>query len=216
MMTDASLPLTRVIVVEDQRMFRGFLERWLEDDVPRMVLAGSFGSGEEALARLDQAEPDVMLVDLDLPGIDGLEFVRRARQIRPQTRTLILTSMTDALALTRIRESAVEGYIDKAASLEELQTAVTTIAAGKSHYSPRMAATLRRETERADALGKILSRREQQVLAHILAGRTSREIGGLLDLSGRTVEFHRANIMAKLGATGVTDLLARARQHGLG
>jgi len=205
----------RVFVVEDQGLFRHFLERWLED-LPGYVLAGSARSGEEALARLEAAHPDVMLVDLNLPGIDGLEFVRAARQVRPQTRSLILSSLTDALALTRVRESGAEGYLEKDASAAQLAEALALVAAGRPCYSSRFADTLRHEARKTDAVGKILSQREQQVLAHILAGRTNREIGEIIGKSARTVEFHRANVMAKLGATGITALLARARQHGFG
>ncbi len=89
-------------------------------------------------------------------------------------------------------------------------------AAGRGYFSPRFCDAIRREGGKPLAVGKILSRREQQVLAHVLAGKTSREIGELIGLSARTVEFHRANLMAKLGSPSPTDLLIRAKQLGLG
>lgn len=205
----------RTLVVEDQQMFRAFLLRWFEGQ-PRFEVVGSAGSAEEGLKRAQECEPELMLVDLHLPGMDGLEFVRAVRQGRPEVRSLILTSLTDPLAVTRIRESGVEGYLEKDASPEELEEAVREVAAGGSYFSRRFREAIAREGVKTTAFGKILSRREQQVLAHIFAGRTSREIGELIGLSVRTVEFHRGNMMAKLGATGVTDLIARARQHGLG
>lgn len=211
---DTGVRSLRILIVEDQGLFRSFLENWIGDQ-PDYVLAGAVRSGEEALARIEAAAPDVMIVDLNLPGIDGLALVRAARQVRPQARTLMLTSMIDPLALTRVRESGVEGFLEKDSSPAELTAALAAVAAGRTYFSARFGQVLRQEMEKAGAVGKILSRREQQVLAEVLAGKTNREIADLIGLSVRTVEFHRANVMEKLGANGVSDLLARARQHGL-
>lgn len=196
-------------------MFRSFLEQWLGQQ-PRFVAVGVAGSGEAALALVAERAPDVMLVDLQLPGMDGLAFVRAARQLRPQLRALVLSSLVDALALTRVRESGVEGYLEKDAPPEQLAEALTAVAEGRPYFSSRFGETLAREGAKALAVGKILSRREQEILSHVLAGKTSREVSDLIGLSARTVEFHRANIMAKLGATNLVELVAVARQHGLG
>jgi DNA-binding NarL/FixJ family response regulator len=147
--------------------------------------------------------------------MDGLDFIRAARQIRPHLRALVLSSLVDPLALTRVRESGVEGYLEKDASPDELTTAIETIARGKHYYSARFRQNLARDGARSEAIGKILSRREQEILSHVLQGRTSREISDLIGLSPRTVEFHRSNIMSKLGATNVAELVAHARQRGL-
>lgn len=205
----------RVLVVEDMRMFRELLTDWLAG-WGRYEVAGAAGSGEDALALMSAAQPDVLLVDLQLPGMGGLEFVRAARQIRPEVRALVLSSLVDPLALTRVRESGVEGYIEKDASPEQLAEALGAVADGRLFYSARFNETLAREGAKAQAVGKILSRREQEVLTHVLAGRTSRETGELIGLSVRTVEFHRANIMAKLGATNLAELAANARRMGIG
>lgn len=117
--------------------------------------------------------------------------------------------------MTRIRESGVEGYLEKDASPGELAEAVHEVAAGRSYFSRRFRETIAREGAKALAVGKILSRREQQVLNHVLGGRTSREIAEVIGISARTVDFHRANVMTKLGATNLAELLAVARQHGL-
>ena len=205
----------RVLVVEDMRMFRELLTDWLAG-WGRYEVAGAAGSGEDALALMSAAQPDVLLVDLQLPGMGGLEFVRAARQIRPEVRALVLSSLVDPLALTRVRESGVEGYIEKEASPEQLAEALGAVADGRLFYSARFNETLAREGAKAQAVGKILSRREQEVLTHVLAGRTSRETGELIGLSVRTVEFHRANIMAKLGASNMAELTANARRMKIG
>ncbi|HEY9247503.1 MAG TPA: response regulator transcription factor, partial [Rariglobus sp.] len=109
-----------------------------------------------------------------------------------------------------------EGYIEKDATPEQLAEALGAVADGRLFYSARFNETLAREGSKALAVGKILSRREQEVLGHVLAGRTSRETGELIGLSARTVEFHRANIMAKLGADNLAELVVHARRMGLG
>jgi len=206
--------VVRVLLVEDQGMFRKFLEKWVREQ-PGYVLAASLRSGEDALAQLDVVAPDVMLVDFNLPGIDGLEFVRAARQVRPHARALVLTSLVDPLALTRVRESGVEGYLEKDASPQELAEAVAAVTSGLRYYSARMGETLARESMKPQAIGKVLTRREQQILMHVLGGQTSREIGEKIGLSVRTVEYHRSNVMAKLGTNSLAEMMARARQGGL-
>jgi DNA-binding NarL/FixJ family response regulator len=201
----------RLMIVEDQGLVRTFFERWLAG-LPRFVLAGSARSGEDALRQVEKERPDIALVDLQLPGIDGLEFVRAARQVRPQLRALIVSSLVDPLALTRVREAGVEGYMEKDASPETLAEALAAVADGGQYYSQKFRETLTREG--AEAVGKILSRREQQVLAFVLGKKTNREIAELMSLGVRTVEFHRANVMTKLGATNLNELTVRARLRG--
>ncbi|MFA6290051.1 MAG: response regulator transcription factor [Opitutaceae bacterium] len=207
-------PRIRVMIVEDQGMVRAFLERWLVG-LPRFELAGSARSGEEALQLVETARPDVVMVDFQLPGMDGLEFMQAARQVRPQLRALVVTSLVDPLALTRIREAGVEGYVEKDASPEILVEALEAVADGSRYYSEKFRMTMAREGANAEGLAKILSRREQQVLAMVLGRKSNREIAGQMGLSERTVEFHRANMMAKLAATNLAELVAKAKQRGL-
>jgi DNA-binding NarL/FixJ family response regulator len=120
----------RVLIVEDQGMMAAFFARWLAE-LPRYTLAGSAKSGEDALGLLESAQPDVALVDFQLPWMDGLEFIRTARQVRPQLRCLVVTTLVDPLSLTRVRESGVEGYIEKDASPEMLAEALAAVADGR-------------------------------------------------------------------------------------
>ncbi len=205
----------RTMIVEDQGMVRAFLERWLAG-LPMFVLVASARSGEEALAQIEVTRPDVVLVDYQLPGMDGLEFMHAARQVRPQLRALVVSTLVDPLALTRIRECGVEGYVEKDATPELLAEALEAVAEGRSYYSPKFRETMANEGANAESVGKILSRREQQVLALVLGRKNNREIADLLGLSVRTVEFHRANMMAKLDAENLTELMTRAKQRGLG
>jgi len=204
---------TRVLIVEDQGLVRSFLERWLAG-LPRFEPVGAATTGEEALQLLEKARPDVVMVDLQLPGMDGLEFVRAARQSRPQLRALVVSSLVDSLTLSRVRSAGVEGYVEKDAFPEVLAEALSAVADGGSYYSAKFQETLAREMAKAEAVDKILSRREQQVLGHVLAKRINREIAELMGLSVRTVEFHRLNLMTKLGATNLDELTVTARLRG--
>ena len=208
-----SPPRIRILIVEDQGLVRAFLEQWLAA-LPRFILAGSARSGEEAMTLVETARPDVALVDFQLPGMDGLEFVQSARQVRPQLRALVVTSLVDALSLTRVREAGVEGYVEKDAPPALLAEALAAVADGRQFYSETFRETLAREGAKAQGVGKILSRREQQVLAEVLAKKANKEIAELMGLSLRTVEFHRANLMAKLDATNLTELTVSAQLRG--
>lgn len=212
-MTTDSSSQTRVMIVEDQGLVRAFFERWLAG-LPQFLLAGSGRSGEEALPLLEKERPDVAIVDLQLPGMDGLEFVRVARQVRPQLRALVVSSLMDPLALTRVREAEVEGYVEKDATPELLAEALKAVAAGRRYFSRKFSDTLAREGARAEGVGKILSKREQQVLELVLGKNSNRDIADLMKLSVRTVEFHRANLMAKLNATNLEELVDAARLRG--
>lgn len=206
-------PRIRILIVEDQGMVRAFLERWLAEQ-PRYTLVGSARSGEEGLQIVESGRPDVALVDFQLPGMDGLEFVQSARQVRPQLRALVVTSLVDALTLTRVREAGVEGYVEKDASPELLATALGAVTDGRPFYSEKFKETLSREGAKAQGAGKILSRREQQVLGYVLGKKSNREIAELMALSLRTVEFHRLNLMTKLDATNVDELTTNAQVRG--
>jgi len=195
-------------------MFRVFMERWLAAHA-RFELVGAVGSAELGLALLVSQQPDLLVVDLQLPGMDGLDFVRAARQARPQARALVFSSLMDPLALTRVRESGVEGYLEKDTQPEKLEEALTAVADGRRYFSARFLETLAQEGAKAEAVGKILSRREQEVLTQVVAGKTSREIADFYGIGLRTVEFHRANVMAKLGATNAAELVTVARARGM-
>lgn len=206
-------PPYRAMIVEDQGMVRAFFERWLAD-LPGFMVIGAARSGEEALTLVPTIMPDVVLVDFQLPGMDGLEFVKLARQVRPQLRALVVSSLSDALVLTRIQESGVEGYVEKDASPDLLAEALVAVASGQRYYSRKFHETIAREGANAESVGKILSRREQQVLGFVLDQKANREIAELMGLSVRTVEFHRANVMTKLQAGNLTDLVAAAKSRG--
>lgn len=209
----AEIARVRVMIVEDEGLMREFFERWV-GGLPRFELAGSARSGEQALRQIDGLRPDVLLVDFQLPGMDGLEFVQAARQVRPQLRALLVTTLIDPLTITRVHESGVEGYVEKDATTKKLAAALEAVTDGRGFFSETFRETLARERAKPEGLGKILTRREQQVLGHVLGGRANREIADLLGLSVRTVECHRLNLMTKLEAASLAELRERAELRG--
>lgn len=209
----AATARVRVMIVEDEGLMREFFERWLRD-LPRFEFAGAARSGEEALRQIEALRPDVLLADFQLPGMDGLEFVQAARQVRPQLRALLVTTLVDPLTITRVRESGIEGYVEKDATTQVLAAALDAVTDGLGFFSEKFRETLARERSKPEGLGKILTRREQQVLGHVLAGRANKEIADLLGLSVRTVECHRLNLMTKLDATSLAQLKERAELSG--
>lgn len=206
---------TRVLIVEDQNLFRAFLADWIGAR-PGYELVGAARTAEEALDHWPARAPDLLLLDLQLPGADGLSLLRAARQLAPAIRALVLSSQTDPLALTRVRESGAEGFVEKDADPAVLGEALDAVASGRPWCSPAFRTVMAQENASPHAIGKILTRREQEVLKGVLDGRTSRELGENLGLSVRTIEFHRSNLMAKLGAGSLSELMAVARRRGLG
>jgi DNA-binding NarL/FixJ family response regulator len=213
--TRAASSRVRILIVEDQGLMRSFFERWLTS-LPRFSVVGSARSGEEGLLQVETVQPDVALVDFQLPGMDGLEFMHAARQVRPHLRALMVTTLVDPLTVTRIHESGVEGYVEKDVSPEILREALDAVTDGRRYFSEKFRDTLARESAKAQGAGKILSRREQQVLGLVLGRKTNREIADLMGLSVRTVECHRLNLMTKLEATNLAELTTAAHLRGWG
>ena len=190
-------------------MFRAFLESWLSGSADYECVCAA-RTGEEALASLDTLAPEVLMVDLQLPGLDGLAVAREARRRFPGLRTLVLSSLLDPLSVTRVAEGAVDGFVEKDAEPAVLREALDAVAAGRAWYSPKFTELRARSLAGAGAVGRVLTRREQEVLSLVIEGRTGREIADSLGLSVRTVEFHRANLMGKLGADSLAGLIRAA------
>jgi DNA-binding NarL/FixJ family response regulator len=187
---------------------------------PELELVGEASDGLEAISRVASLDPDVVLLDLKMPKLDGIGAIRRLRAEYPRTKVLVLTTFDDdELIFEGLRAGAV-GYLLKDATSERLLEAILTVARGESFLQPTIAAKVIAEFSRLparvdEASGLGLSAREREVLKLLAAGATNKEIGRSLSLSEGTVKNHVTSILTKLGVTDRTQAAIKARDVGL-
>ncbi|MGH7613811.1 MAG: response regulator [Gemmatimonadales bacterium] len=215
-----SAGLLRVLVVDDHAVVREGLRHVLTA-ADGFSVVGEAANATEALGLAETARPDVVLLDLTMPGISGLEAAAELRRRAAGARILVLSMHEqDEYVLAAVRGGA-NGYILKDASPAELRAAIRLVGAGGEYFSPtvarRLAAAVRGETATESPRDRLhrLTPREREVLALVATGRTNREIAGHLGISPRTVESHRESLMKKLLLRTVADLTRFALQAGL-
>lgn len=203
----------RIVVVEDHRLFRTLLAKMLAA-MPGVVLAGEAGDAAAGLRLCEEARPDLVLLDLQMPGGGGLKLAAELRAERPTIKLLALTSLTDSVTVERVSALGFDGYVEKDAPAEQLEEAIAAVAAGRRWFSPFYMAARRRAAADPEDWRKILSDREQEVLSLVGQCLTSAEIAEKLGLSQRTVETHRYNMMRKLGIEDAPSLIRYALEKG--
>ena len=195
-----------VLVVDDHTLHRDGTRRILEqhDDLD---IVGDAASGEAALAMINQLQPDVVLMDIRLPGMNGIEATRWIRERHPDVRVLIVTAYDDEEYVRGAFDAGAAGYLSKTAPSRELVEGVRAVAAGNSVVQPALMAALL--TNRSGPSNP-LSERETAVLRLLAAGMHNKQIATRLGISARTVERHCDNIYGKLGVTSRTEAVVRA------
>jgi len=202
----------RILIVEDQRIVREGLRAVLEDE-DEIAIVGEAANGQEAIELFAQLQPDVVLMDLQMPVIDGPEATRRIRELSPDARILVLTPYaTDEFIFKALRAGA-QGYLLKDASANELLGAIHSVHAGQTLLAPAVAARL---VMGVSAGGQeSLTPRELEVLTLIGQGRSNGEIAAMLAIAPRTAKVHVQNILSKLGATNRTEAVSLAVKQRL-
>jgi two-component system response regulator NreC len=212
----------RVLLADDHAIVRAGLRMILAAE-PDMTIVGETADGEGALRMTEEIHPDVVVMDISMPGMNGLDGIRRVKESVPDTQVVVLTMHEDQRYFFQALEAGASGYVIKGAAPIELLTAIRAVRRGQAYFCPSLAKQmlndyLRRadagSEKEKDALGK-LSDREKEVLKYIAEGKTGREIAALLYLSPNTVERHRANIMDKLGLHNRAELIKFAIRKGL-
>lgn len=212
----------RIVIVDDQTMFRQGM-RVLLSAQPDFEVVGEAADGEEALAKAAALHPNVVLMDLRMPVLDGAAATRRLRAAYPETRVIVLTTFEeDAAVFDSLRAGAI-GYLLKDAPSDKLYEAIRAAARGESFLQPSVAAKLVAEFARlseqaptwAQALPEPLSPRELEILRPLANGATNREIAAQLFLAEGTVKNHVTNILTKLGVSDRTSAAMRAKELGL-
>jgi DNA-binding NarL/FixJ family response regulator len=179
-------------------------------------VVGEAATGTDALALLARAKPDVLLLDLQMPELDGVEVLKQMRASGSRARVIVFTVFDTDERIIAALEAGAAGYLLKGAPRSELFAAVREVAAGGSLLAPvATSAILRRVRGEATVSGPALTPREQSVLEHLARGLGNKQIAAALGISERTVKFHVSSVFTKLGASNRTDAVARAAQAGL-
>lgn len=211
--------LTSIVLADDHQVVRQGLRALLEAE-PGFQLVGEAGDGLEAVRLVDRLRPKVLIVDLMMPGLNGMEVIRQAARAFPQTRIIVLSMHADRAYVVQALKNGATGYVLKDAGATELIRAVLEVTAGRRYLSPPLS-----ERDISDYLAnaatssldpyETLTSRERQVLQLVAEGHTNPEIAARLSISPRTVEVHRAHLMHKLGLESQSDLIRFALRRGI-
>ncbi|EFF90313.1 MULTISPECIES: response regulator [Streptomyces] len=206
----------KVLVVDDHQVVRRGLRTFLEvqDDIE---VVGEAADGAEGVARAEELRPDVVLMDVKMPVLDGVEALRRLRDLGNAARVLIVTSFTEQRTVVPALRAGAAGYVYKDVDPEALAGAIRSVHAGHILLQPEVAGALLSQEEAQSGLGRggSLTEREREVLGLIADGRSNREIARALVLSEKTVKTHVSNILMKLDLADRTQAALWAVRHGV-
>jgi two-component system response regulator NreC len=204
----------KILIAEDHQTVREGI-KLLVNSQPDMEIIGEAGDGEDAIGKAVDAVPDLLLMDISMPNLNGLKATKKLRSVIPNLKILILTRHTDDGYLQQLLGAGANGYVLKQSAPTELITAIRAIAAGNAYLDPSLTRKVmggyvnRSSSLRGETKGE-LSDREAEVLRLIAFGYSNKEIAGKLDLSVKTIEAHKANAMRKLGITSRIDIVKYA------
>ena len=210
----------RILIADDHTLFRNGLLALL-NSIPDAEVVGEAATGEEVIARAATLQPDVILMDIQMPGVNGIEATRRILHISPHIGILILTMFEDDDSVFAAMRSGARGYILKGADQAEMLRAIRAVASGDALFGPAIARRLMRyfATPRPSMLTQVfpeLTDREREILNLIAQGDNNIEIANRLVLSPKTVRNHVSNIFSKLQVADRAQAIVKAREAGLG
>lgn len=203
----------RVMIVDDHAVLRSGLRLVIERE-DGIEVAGEAGNAEDAIRSFERLKPNLVLMDLEMPGMGGLAGVGRFQELHPEVLVLVLSMHGEADDVRRAFEAGACGYVLKTAVDEELIRAIRAVAAGERYLHPSLGAVLAQPPQSRGAVDE-LSAREREVLRLLALGHTNQEIAQQLYVSVRTVESHRAHIMTKLRAASRAEMVRHAIEGGL-
>jgi two-component system, NarL family, invasion response regulator UvrY len=203
-----------ILLVDDHAVVREGYRRLLERDV-RLHVVGEAAVAADAIRLHEEFRPDVVVLDIALPGVSGIEIIRRILAHRKEARVLMFSMYQDAIYAIRAFEAGARGYVSKASAPDLLVEAVRAVAAGEKYVSPDVESAIAKHESRSSHLPDTLSARELEVLGMLTQGYGMDEIGERLGLSPKTAANHQSSIKQKLGATSALQLILVAQQLGL-
>jgi DNA-binding NarL/FixJ family response regulator len=210
----------QVFIVEDHRLFREGLKAMLSPN-PEYEIAGEAEDGLEAIRLIRKSKPDLVLLDLSMPRMSGFSVLQEIKAQMPEVKILVLSTHESDQYVLQAFEAKADGYAIKDSSREELRIAIRSVLEGKKYISPGIAGNVLdgyldgRKTLKSKSAFDTVTEREKEVLKLLAEGYQNKEIADLLHISIKTVEKHRANIMAKLDLHNAAALTAFAFEHGL-
>jgi DNA-binding NarL/FixJ family response regulator len=199
----------RVLVVDDHPVVRAGLASMLSS-IPGLTVSGAASTGEEALQLIDREQPDVLLLDLRMPGMTGIELLNAIRTKPMPPKALVLTSYESDEEIYRAIEAGAQGYLLKSTPQAEIVTAIQAVHSGRHHIPPRIAARLAERMVRS-----ALTQRELEILEMVVRGLTNKQIGNALGISENTARNHINSVIRKLDVSGRTEAATAAIQQGL-
>lgn len=202
----------KVLLAEDHKMVRQGTRLYLES--MGIEIIGEATNGREAIELAEKLQPDVVVMDIHLPELTGVEATRRIRHDYPDIRILVLTAYDEPAYVHALLDAGADGFILKTAELAELYKALNEVAVGRKAFDAATLARAEKHIAGMPAQIEGLTDRELEVLSHAGLGRTNKEIGKLLFISDRTVQGHLKNIYQKFGVTTRTEAVAIGLQHG--
>ncbi len=216
---------TRILITDDHDVVRSGLKALLRSS-SEFAVVGEAADGEEAVRRVDELLPDVVMMDISMPRLDGIGATRLIKQQHPDVRVIVLTVYEEEEYVYQILQAGASGYVLKNAGKKEIFDAIKAVCAGERFFSPGVSQLIvdgflkraeeQKKTEKtAETAGTQLTRRETEVLRYIAMGYTNRQIAETLFLSFRTVNTHRANLMQKLDIHDTAGLVRYAMTLGL-
>lgn len=206
----------RLLLVDDHDIVRAGLRMMFQAE-PDLEIVEEVGNGDEAIAAVRRLQPDVVIMDVAMPGMGGIEATRRIKQSSPDTAVLALTMHEDEQYFFEMLNAGASGYIPKRAAPDDLVSAIRVVCQGNVFLHATLAKFLMRHAAPVSesGAGDTLTPREREVLTHIAEGNTNREIAETLVLSVKTVDRHRENIMHKLNLHNRVELVKYAIEKGL-
>jgi two-component system, NarL family, response regulator LiaR len=210
----ASMPIIRTLLVDDHAVVRGGL-RYFLSNTGDIDVVGEAADGREALAMVDELNPDVVVMDLMMPGMDGIDTTEHLHHLHPKVRVLALSSFVDGARVLRAIQVGAAGYIVKDVAGAELAGAIRAVYAKRPMLGPDATQALINAVGEPPKPGADLSDREREVLTLMVTGRSNMQIAILLTISRNTVRHHVQNILGKLGAINRTEAVGMAVQYGL-
>lgn len=209
----------KILLVDDHTIFRAGIRVLLEMQ-PDFKVVGEAEDGAKALTFVGELNPHVVLMDIAMPGVDGLSAARQIKEIAPMTKIILLTQHENKEYIQPALKIGAEGYVLKRAAADELVMAIRAVHQGKSFLDSNVTSTILADYRQDGKPGeetdyKQLSEREREILIMLARGYSNRQIAELLNISPKTVDFHRTRVMKKLGVKGRVALAQYALRHGL-